>query len=250
MKKQKKLGVLSVIFIIALALPCLVKAQTPGENMKTFFDSEITGIKVQVNATAETQPTQNITVTLRLTAKNDVTVVNLDSLNLSIFGFLNGTDEILMESIQAHDLSLNPMGSIDYNRTFEVPERVWDTTYGEIVLNYSVTYGGVVTLHFNQLTLGFTMTQVENVYLNNLEIKYQELNNSYLELNRTYWLLNSTYQKLNQTFWQLERNYTSLKGSAGELSGTRTVAAVLGVTTVFFGATTAYTVKRRPKEYV
>jgi len=261
--KKLKLSAFLVIFTIALALTCFVKAQTPAQNMKTFFDSEVPGIKVQVNATEETQPTQNITVTLRLTAKNDVTVVKVASLNLSIFGFLNGTNKLLMESIPAHDFSLNPMTSINYNRTFKVPEKVCDATYGEIVLTYSTTYeiGTLnVTENFDKLTLGFTMTHVENVYLeelqnklDSLKEKYQLLNNSYWQLNGTYWQLNATYESLNQTFWELKQNYTSLQQNYLSLKGstdnTRTAATVLAITTVFFVATTIYMVMRRPKEY-
>lgn len=257
--KKLKLSAFLVIFTIALALTCFVKAQTPAQSMKTFFDSEVPGIKVQVNATAETQPTQNITVTLRLTAEKNVTVVKVASLNFSIFGFLNGTDKLLMESIPAYNFSLNPMTTIDYNRTFKVPEKVCDATYGEIVLTYSAKYG-IMTVDVDKLTLGFTMTHVENVYLEELQNnlaslkeKYQLLNNSYWQLNGTYWQLNATYESLNQTFWELQQNYTSLQQNYTSLKGstdnTRTAATVLAITTVFFVATTIYMVMRKPKEY-
>jgi hypothetical protein len=257
--KKLKLSSFLVIFTVALALTCFVRAQTPVQNMKTFFDSEVPGIKVQVNATDEIQPTQNITVTLRLTAEKNITVIKVASLNFSIFGFLNGTDKLLIGKIPVHDIFLNPLTSIDCNGTFPVPEHVWDTTYGEIVLTYSAKYG-IVTVDFEKLTLGFTMTHVKNVYLEQLQNeldtlkeKYQLLNNSYWQLNGTYSQLEATYESLNQSFWKLQQNYTSLQQNYTSLKGstdnTRTAATVLAVTTVFFVATTIYMVMRKPKEY-
>jgi len=156
-----------------------------------------------------------------------------------------------MRSIIDSNFPLN-YSSKEYNRTFPVPEHVWDTTYGEIVLTYSAKYE-IVTVDFDKLTLGFTMTHVKNVYLeelqnklDSLKEKYQLLNNSYWQLNGTYWQLNATYESLNQTFWELQQNYTSLKGST---DNTRTAATVLAITTVFFVATTIYMVMRKPKEY-
>lgn len=231
--------------------------------MKTFLNSKVPGIKVQVNATAETQPTRNITVILTLTAEKNVTVVKVASLNFSIFGFLNGTDKFLMESIPDHDFSLNPQTSIDYSRTFEVPVEVWDTTYGEIVLTYNATYrfGPIyLTDNYDNLTLGFMMTHVKNVYveelqnnLASLKEEYQQLNNSFWQLNGTYSRLNATYESLNETFSTLQQNYASLQENYTALKGstddTRTAATVLGITTVFFVATTIYMIIRRPREY-
>jgi hypothetical protein len=260
--KVPKLSTFLFIFAIAVALTCSAKAQSPARNMKTFFDSQVPGIKVQVNATAETQPTGNITVTLALTADKNVTVV-VKSLNFSMFGFLNGTDKFLMENISGHGFSLKSQDLKGYSRTFEVPAEVWDTTYGEIVLTYNATYrfGPVyLTDDYDNLTLGFAMTHVKNVYVEELQTslaslgeEYQQLNNSFWQLNATYWQLKATYESLNKTlvtlqedYAALQKNYTTLKGSTDDA---RTVATVLGITTVFFVATTFYMIIHRPREY-
>jgi hypothetical protein len=260
--KVPKLSTFLVILAIAVALTCSARAQSPARNMKTFFDSQVPGIKVQVNATAETQPTENITVTLALTADKNVTVV-VKSLNFSILGFLNGTDKFLMENISGHGFSLKSQNPKDYSRTFEVPAEVWDTTYGEIVLTYNATYrfGPVyLTDNYDNLTLGFTMTHVKNVYVEglqqnlvNLNEEYQQLNSSFWQLNATYWQLYATYESLNKTFATLQenytllqKNYTALKGSTDDVA---TVATVLGITTIFFVATTMYLIIRRPEEF-
>jgi len=237
-KVMRKLRIVTSIFVMLILALTLIKsttAQTPSENMKTYFDSTIPGIKIQVNATAETRPTENITVMLSMKGLSDVYI---EYFNLSIFGFLNGTYEVIMANITDNNFSLNILK--EYNCTFKVLEQVWDVTYGEILLTYRVILGGL-ELRFPQLTYGFTMTLVKNVYLENLETTCENLNNSY-------WQLNDSYEKLNQTYWALQQNYTALKGNLDELGNTRMAVGVLAVTTVFFVATTLYLVMRKPRE--
>lgn len=272
MEKLKKLSTVFIIFTLASALICIAKAQASAENMKTFFDSEIPGIKIQVNATAETQPAKNVTVILTLKGKTDV---YMESFSLSIFGFLRGKDKTQMAIITDNDFSLNNTSIRKYNCTFKVPQEVWGVIYGEISLKYSAKLGGLEII-FPLITCGFTMTHVENVHLKDMEERLKNLNASYQQLNDTYWGLNSTFEQLyqafwesfqmnltaenfvllNQTFWELHQNYTSLnqtywdlKGSIGGLDTTTNVAIVLAITTVCFAATTIYLMMRKPKQY-
>lgn len=228
MKRLKRLTTLFFLLSFAFTLICIAKSQAQAEGMKTFFDSEVPGIKIQVNATAETQPTKNITVMLSLKKQ---TTVFVEYFNLSIFGFLNGTDEVLMANITGYNFLLND-DSKEYNRTFIVPENVWGVTYGKIVLTYNATYtiehGISITIPYENLSIGFTVTLVENVYLKNME---------------------EQFKSLNQTYWELQQNYTALQKSLGELDSTRQAAIALGVTTAFFVATTLYFVMRKPKQY-
>jgi hypothetical protein len=216
--------------ILALCVVRTIRAQPQPENMQTFFDSTAFGIRIQVNATAEVGPSENITGAFSLTGQTEVYV---KSINLNIFGFLNGTNRILMANVSDGDFSLNNTVR-QYNFTFRVPDWVWDTTYGEIDVAHSAKYGPV-TLNNDGFVFGFTMTKVTNSYLQGLEQRFNELK----QLN----------EQLNQSYWDLERNFTALQGSVNELDNTRTVAAVLGITTVFFVATTLYLVLRKPREY-
>jgi len=249
MKKLKNISILLVIFFVISALTCFVKAQTPAKNMKTFFDSEIPGIKIQVNATTVTQPSQNITATLNLKSQ---TTVEVTYFNLSIFGFINGTYKTLMANITDSNFSLYP-ASKEYTCTFKVPEQVWGVTYGEIVLTYSAKYG-VVTIDLEKLTCGFTMTDVENIYLKNIEEELKASTSTFNLLNQTFWesfqmnLSAENLARLNQTYWELQQNYTALQGNLNELGNTRIAVGVLAITTVFFVATTLYLVMRKPKE--
>jgi len=248
MKKLEKISITLIIFTFTCALTCLVKAQAPAESMKTFFDSDVPGIRMQVNATAETQPTENITVMLSLKTQTDV---HVKYFNLSIFGFINGTDKVLMANITDNSFSLNN-NSKEYNCTFRVPEQVWDVTYGEILLTYNVTYtvgsGILIIIPYENLTIGFTMTHVENTYLKEVEEQRQNLSNILEQLKQIFWesfqmnLTAANLAHLNQT-------YTALQGSISELDNTRRAVIILAITTVSFVATTIYLVMRKRKQY-
>jgi hypothetical protein len=220
-KKTERIGLTFILLLPTLVFASILgmKAQASTENVKTFLDSRIPGIAIQVNATAETQPIQNITVLLSLKRQ---TSIDIGYFNLSIFGFVNGTYRTLMYNTTDGDFSLDDTPR-SYNCTFTVPEQVWDATYGEITLTYNATYPvgpGSLELPYN-ITLGFAMTHVENVYLANLQAQYD----------------------------QLQQNYTTLEGRLTELDNTRSAVAVLAITSIFFVATTLYMMMRKPKDY-
>jgi hypothetical protein len=235
MNKLKRIGLIFILVILAFAPIRNIHAQASTENMKTFLDSKIPGIIIQVNATAETQPNQNITIMLSLKRQ---TSIYMEYFNLSIFGFVNGTYKVPMANI-TDPYFPGPFGDSprQYNCTFPVPQQVWGITYGEITLTYNANYSiggdGSLLLPYN-LTFGFTMTQVENVYLKTIESQLKSLQ--------------ALFMQLNETFWQLQQNYTALKGNLDELGNTRMAVGVLAVTTVFFVATTLYLVMRKPRE--
>jgi hypothetical protein len=155
-----------------------------------------------------------------------------------------------MANITDNNFPLNDALTRKYNRTFEVPQKVWDVTYGEISLTYSAKLGGL-DLRFPQLTFGFTVTHVENIYLRDIEERLE----NYEHLNQTFgdcFQMNLTEENLaslNQTYCELQQNYTSIQGSLSELENTRRAVVILAITTVFFVATTIYVVMRKPKQY-
>jgi len=240
---MKKTGLAIIILIILFATICNVRAQS--ENMQTFFEHEIPGIKIIVNATAETQPNENITVKVTI---NPLEEVSIKYFNLSVFGFINGTYKTRIYNITKNDFSL----PYECNFTCPVPEQVWDITYGEITLTYEViTYEYVpgqgttkkITTYEN-FRVGFDMTHVKNVYLETVEEQLRNLNSTFEQLNQTFWYYfhkDLTPENLNETLREL-------KGSSNELDNTRMAVGILAVTSVFFVATTLYLVMRKPKE--
>ena len=243
-KKLEKISVVLVITTLVFTLVCTAKVQASTENMETFFNSKIPGMIVQVNATAESQPNGNINFTLSL---KGLTEVYVEHFNLSIFGFMYGKDKILMKNVTDNDFQLDSTSIREYvNNTLKVPQKVWNVAYGEISLTYRAQLGGL-ELRFPQLTFGFTMTHIENVYLKAIEEQLKNLNSTYRQLNQTFWesfgmsLTEENLAQLNETYWQF-------KGSQSELDTTRRVVAILAITTVLFVATTLYLVMRKPKE--
>jgi hypothetical protein len=240
---QKK-GLAIIISIILFATICNVKAQS--ENMQKFFDHEIPGIKITVNATVETQPNENITVKITINPLEEE--VNIKYFNFSVFGFINGTEKTMLINITDNGFPLN--NARLYALNFTVPEQVWGVTYGEITLTYDVKYvmdqGPTITIPYENF-IGFPMTRVKNVYLETVEEQLRNLNSIFEQLNQTFWQMfqmNLTAESLallNETYW-------GLKGSSNELGNTRMAVGILAVTTVFFVATTLYLVMRKPKE--
>jgi hypothetical protein len=232
---MKKTGLAIIISIILFATICNVKAQS--ENMQTFFDHEIPGIKITVNATAETQPYENITVKITINPLEEE--VNIKYFNLSVFGFINGTHKTMIYNITVNNFP--------FNDTFTVPEQVWGVTYGEITLTYDVKYvidqGPTITIPYENF-IGFPMTRVKNVYLETVEEQFRNLNSTFEQLNQTFW----DYFHKDLTPENLNETLRELQGSSKELGNTRMAVGILAVTTVFFIATTLYLVMRKPKE--
>jgi hypothetical protein len=226
------------------------QASTSTGTMQTFFDSNIPGIHIQVNATAETQPGQNITLMLSLKQLNQTTI-HVEYFKLSIFGFVNGTSKILMINLTGNSFYLGSSPN-RYNRTFTVPQQVWDITYGEITLTYNATYTFpmiTVTIPYQNITSGFTMTMVENVYLKTVEEQLANLQAEYNQLGQNYTSLQENLTVLQAHYDHLQQNYTTLQGNLSDLDNTRSAAAVLAVTSLFFLATTVYLIIRKPKDY-
>jgi hypothetical protein len=237
------------ILAIMFALIGTVRAQALNDEIETFFDSQLVGIRIQVNATAQTQPTENLTVIVDL--EPTMTNVSVEYFNLEVSGFLNGTTKFSMLNITDNNFSLNT--SREYISSTYVPNWVWGVTYGEITLTYNANIAG---FGFSfPIVNGFPMTQVENTYLEGLEIQntilqaqIKSLNGSFQQLTSLFQNLTATFEQLNQNYTELYQNYTSVKGSVGDLDNTQRVATVLAVTTIVFLVTTVYLVMRRPKE--
>jgi hypothetical protein len=241
----RKIGI--SLFVLALTFTLLNSARVHAtdEEMKVFLNAEMTGIKIQVNATAKTEPGKNLTVLLTLRTTMNV---HIDRINLEVFGFLNGTDQLSLGNISASNFDMNNT-LISYPKiVIIVPDNVWGITYGEIRLAYYADMG-VLGVKFPNIVNGFPLTLVENTLLKNLEERVKNLNESCNQLAEKYSNLTETYAALNRTYWDLNQSYTSAQNSLGELDNTRRLTTILAITTVFFLATTVYIILRRPRDY-
>jgi len=249
-KILKKIKTLIAIFVVlSLTLSRIQDvASQASSDMLTFYSEDYPGISIEVNATAETVPGENMTLNVRIncTARG----VSVDSLKISVYGFKYGREELLLDSISLmENISLILDHMSQWNHTLNVPNDIWGATYAELHLKYSIMGDP------SKDDPNFSITIVRNVYLEELESMFQSLNQTYGMLNQTFWqcfqmnLTAENFALLNQTYWELRENYTSLKGGMGGFDTTRTAAIVLSVTTVFFAATTVYLIMRKPKQY-
>lgn len=268
MRKLGKLSLILIVYTLTLAMVCRIGAQAKEEDIKNFFSGDMPGGTIQVNATTKTQPMGNLTLWLRIVPQTGVYLGNL-SYTLRVYGFQNGTDQEAIGNITDQNLNL-PNGTIEeYNRnaSFLVPSDVWGTTFGSITLTYSISFLGT-PIPMN-VTSGFYMTNVENTYLeslesqnnvlkesinqltysyNNLTALYSQALANITQLNQNVTQLNQNITLLTQNYTQLLVNYTALHNSMNDLDNTREVAVILAITTVFFVATTAFMIMRRPRE--
>jgi hypothetical protein len=234
-----------IVSIVALTVT-LISARKAGaveQQMQTFLDTEIPGMKIQVNATSQTQPGSSLTVSVNLVTQTNVSV---DKFNLEIFGFINDSIRTSLANITDSYFRLNS-DSRTHSAVVQVPEQIWGIAYAELKISYSADIGGI-ELTFPSMTTGFTLTTIENTYLENLETQAKNLNETNYQLSQKISNLTSDFNQLNNTYWELQGNYTLLQGNAGELDNTRRLTAVLGIVAVFFVATTVYLVVRRPRE--
>ena len=236
-------SLLVVVFVtLSLVLACVPTVRGQTGDMEKFFSAGYAGVSINVYASPKTDPGGNMTIEVMInaTAEN----VWIEYLNVSVYGFISGTEQILLNSSNVmSDEPLQFHQMIPSNITIVVPADVWGITYGQILLRYS--FGDYST----ERGPGFPLTTVRNVYLEDLESRFRSLTQSHSLLSESFRNLTIEFDRLNQSYTELQGNYSQLQGRIGDLDNTRTVAVILTITTVFFVATTFYLVMRRPKEY-
>jgi len=281
--KHRYLAVVLTTIIIALAFVRVNTVRGQSE-LKTFYSKDdLPGIAMRINATAETVPGGNMTIATWVNCT--ATGVKVEQINMTIYGSIGDEEETPLATLDVMEnrtLAFN--GTSEYNYTLTVPDDVWGATFADLHLKYfiyssefeydpSFSVTVVRNIYYEQLKEDFSDLNSSFIQLNSsywqldtnysqLNASYSQLNNTFSQLNGTYWQLNGsfsqlnssywelkdTYEQLNQTYWGLRLNYTDLQGSVTDLDNTRRLAAVLGVTSVFFVVTTIYLVTRRPKE--
>lgn len=224
--------------MLSLAFAQNIKAQT-ASNMQTFFSMNYTNISITVDATNQTSPSENASISLKVYcwALN----VSMNNLNLSVYGFKFGQEKVSLKNITF----VSAKTLLDFNKTKEfnatvlMPADVWEATYAELHCSYTLE----ISQESHEEMASFSMTIVKNTYLESLKTQLADLNSTYLQLN-------STYTQLNQTYWELQQKYNATAGSVNDLDSTRRAAVVLAITTMIFVASTIYLVIRKPREYL
>lgn len=232
--------VVSIVISLTLmfAAVSIVSAQSPSES-QTFFEKDYGGISIVVNGTKETVPGGQMIVDIWINCT--ISGIEVDCFNISIYGFKEGREKTIFyidNVLNDTKISLNWTMTKSYN--VSVPVDVWDATYCEFCLKYKVNLDPLY--FYIQYEPTFPITIVRNVPFEQFKEDFKGLFTKLMEQFRE-------FKQLNKTYNDLKQNYTSMQNSMNELDSARRVAVILAITTVFFVATTAYLVLRRPKEY-
>jgi hypothetical protein len=236
MLKHKVLA-LALLTLFITCLTCNVKAEATTRAYVYSF----AGIEVQIEYPFETYPNRNITINVAIKALTDL-IVNYTKVDLYVLH--NETrEEIPFYSIP-HISEPKILKDGEWiNKTYEVfiPAYAINLVYGKLKLKWTLRGTGEATSYERELLVLLS-------YLRSLELENLRNENAMLKGNLTN--LQNELITLNNTLTELRNNLTNIqKRYEGELSGTRSTVAVLAVTTVFFLATTAYLIFRKPKQY-
>jgi hypothetical protein len=243
LKTLAKLFMAFILLTVTFMTISTTKVRAAEQQMQTFYDCELPGIRVQVNATSYIQPSKTITVSVNLLTQTNVYV---NFFNVELLGFINGTVKTSIANITDSYFGLDT-GTRTHSTAVFVPELIWGAMYGEMKITYLANLGGI-QLVLPKLMSSFPMTQVENTYLENLENQVRTLDQSNHELEQQVNNVSSSFEQLNASYYQLQKNYTSAQGNAADLDSTRRLTAVLGIVAAFFVATTVYLVIRKTRE--
>lgn len=211
--------ILIAVFLVSTIFRS-AQAQTKDE-IQMFFTHNYVGISIKVDASREVIPDENVTVELWINCT--AIGVEVNYLNLSIYGFKDGQEKNELKTFNAIENSSLVFNQTDkYYYDISVPRNVWGVIYAEILLRYNI-----LSLNF-EYNPSFFLTIIRNIYYEQLQEEVQYLNNSY---------------------WELRENFTALQENLIDYENTRRLAVLLGITTIFLLATTIYFFTRKPKVY-
>lgn len=227
---KHKVLTLTLLTLLIAVLACNVKAEVTTR----VYTYSFAGIEVRIEYPFETYPNKNITINIAVRA---LTALTVNYTRLDLYVLHNATKEEISFYSISHISVPKPLRSWEwFNKTYEVfiPEYAINLIYGKLVLKW--TLRGTEEAESYERELLVLMS-----YLKSLEL--EKLRN---EIER----LEGENAQLRENLTELLNNLTEIKNRyEGELNGTRSTVAILAITTVFFLATTAYLVLRKPKEY-
>lgn len=240
----KSLKILTTLIFVSATL-CLVLQGMHGVGAhpyetQNFLSVEYGGVSIRVDASKEAIPGGSFSIAVVINATADG--VRIEHLNLSVYGFINGEKQTMLNSITFLETTLLPFNETSkFDNMIVVPSNVWGLTYGQISLRYAIK-----DLPSTERNPGFPLTTIRNVYLEDLESQLQNLNQTHSMLSKLFKNLTMEYANLDATYTELQdaRTHESV-----DLYSMRTVVTILMVTTVFFIATTLYLTLRRPRNY-
>ena len=216
--KLKKLSVMALcVFLLTLAFSGIGKA-APEETQDVYY-LEYGGLKIDIKAPVKAYAGESITVTVKTEAV--ISQIYIKYINIDIYGVMNATNKIYLDQIT--HLANSSLSSYEAQYNVTIPADISPgLTYGIISCEWELM-GSPQKIPSS----GFALTYIQNIELEQLQAKYEELN--------------ATYQSSLQ-------NYTNLEsGLEGELGSTRNLLYIFVATTVVASITVIVLLMRKPK---
>lgn len=235
-----KINVLVLTFsaLLITAMAHHINAETTTRTYRYYLAS----LEVWIEYPFETYPNQSITVKVSTRALNAL-LVNYTKVDLYTLHNLTREEERFYSIQHITEPKLFSANEW-FNRSYEVfiPDYAINLIYGKLMMKWTLGGTGETDTYEREITVLMS-------YLKNLELERLRSENSMLKENLT--ALTNQLAELNNTLTELSNNLTDIRNRyESELSGTRSTILVLGVVTIFFVATTAYLVFRKPKSYL
>ncbi|MEM3735693.1 MAG: hypothetical protein QXH40_03750 [Candidatus Bathyarchaeia archaeon] len=227
-------GCKALTALILILLVVAISGKVAANAEVRVYRYSFAGIEVFLENPSEIYPNQTITIDVATKALTNLTI---SWMWIEFYTFHNSTTEETMFYNITHILTTVTLSYSQWvNGTYEVPipEYAVNVVYGRMVLKWAVSGTEETTTYERKLT--FIMG-----YLKSLEL--EKLRNEVERLEGENALLRENLTELLNNLAEIKNRYE------GELNGTRSTVTVLAITTIFFLATTAYLVLRKPREY-
>lgn len=233
---------LALVLLPLLATATVLNVNANSLDEYRVYKYALAGFEVWFEYPFEAYPNETITVNVTIKAQTDL-IVNWTQIELYTLHNLT-KDYTLFNSIIYVSEPKSLLGGKSLNETsyeVKIPDYATNALYGKMILKWTIKGTDESTFYEREPT--FIMGYLRNPELERLRSKVPELERENAELK-------GNVTDLNNTLTELLNNLTDVKNRyEGELSGTRSVVTILAITTIFFVATTAYLVMRKPKEY-
>jgi hypothetical protein len=209
--KLKKLSVMALcVFLLTLAFSGIGKA-APEETQDVYY-LEYGGLKIDIKAPVKAYAGESITVTVKTEAV--ISQIYIKYINIDLYGIINATNKIYLDQIT--HLANSSLSSYEAQYNVTIPNNISPgLTYGIISCEWELM-GSPQKIPPS----GFALTYIQNIELEQLQAKYDELNATYTELES-----------------DLE----------GEVGSTRNLLYVFVATTVVASITVIVLLMRKPK---
>ncbi len=232
-------SIFRIVFLTGLMFAALLapSARANSSDQIRVFEYSLYNLKMWVRSPLEAYPGQHIAINVTAIASGKL-ILNYTAIELYTFNSTTMNDEkfAYVEYINYSD-PLSFSGGQSWTVTSNdsrIPEYALSVVYGRLILVWTEAGTDESTVYRREPT--FIIANLKNPELERLKTENEELKKNVTDI--------------NDTLTEALNNLTEAKNRyEGEIGNTRSVATLLGVTTIFFVVTTVYLVIRRPKEY-